>query len=124
MAFYNASLSGGGSGSAIACPLGKLVADGSVNESTLPYNFYKGSAVVYNNEIHILGSADSSNYTKYYKNINKIELKAINIKNISSSINLDVVDKSTYNTHIEEFNNFINDLITNEQIDNIIDTLE
>ena len=34
----------------------------------LPYNFYNGSAVVYNNEIHILGSSDSSiNTTKHYK---------------------------------------------------------
>ena len=32
--------------------------------STLPYNFYNGSAVVYNNEIHILGSSDA--YTKHY----------------------------------------------------------
>ena len=39
MALYNASLSGGGSGSAVACPLGKLVADGGVSESTLPYSF-------------------------------------------------------------------------------------
>ena len=35
--------------------------------STLPYNFSNGSAVVYNNEIHILGSYDSSSYTKHYK---------------------------------------------------------
>ena len=33
----------------------------------LPYNFYNGSAVVYNNEIHILGSYDSSSQTKHYK---------------------------------------------------------
>ena len=33
----------------------------------LPYNFYNGSAVVYNNEIHILGSNNSGNYTKHYK---------------------------------------------------------
>ena len=41
----------------------------SLNESvsTLPYNFYGGCAVVYNNEIHILGGSDSSNYTKHYK---------------------------------------------------------
>ena len=35
--------------------------------STLPYSFYQGSAVVYNNEVHILGSGYSSNYTKHYK---------------------------------------------------------
>ena len=35
--------------------------------STLPYEFNKGSAVVLDNEIHILGSEDSSsNYTKHY----------------------------------------------------------
>ena len=33
----------------------------------LPYNFYLGSAVVYNNEIHILGSDISGNYTNHYK---------------------------------------------------------
>jgi len=38
-----------------------------VSESTLPYIFYNGSAVVYNNEIHILGSIESGNYTKHYK---------------------------------------------------------
>ena len=32
----------------------------------LPYEFYSGSAVVYNNEIHILGSG-GGNYTKHYK---------------------------------------------------------
>ena len=61
MALYKADfMSGGGSGgSAIACPLGKVVADGSVNESTLPYNFVYSSAVVLNDEIHILGGANS-----------------------------------------------------------------
>ena len=33
----------------------------------LPYSFYNGSAVVYNNEIHILGSNNSGNYNKHYK---------------------------------------------------------
>ena len=32
----------------------------------MPYNFYNGSAVVLNNEIHILGSGDSG-YTNHYK---------------------------------------------------------
>ena len=35
-------------------------------KSTLPYQFYRGSAVVYNNEIHILGSSNSSNNTYPY----------------------------------------------------------
>ena len=35
--------------------------------STLPYSFYNGCAVVLNGEIHILGTNDSSNYTKHYK---------------------------------------------------------
>ena len=40
--------------------------EGWESVDTLPYNFYQGSAVVYNNEIHILGSGNSSNYTKHY----------------------------------------------------------
>ena len=32
----------------------------------LPYEFYGSPAVVYNNEIHILGSSSSDNYTKHY----------------------------------------------------------
>ena len=36
--------------------------------STLPYGFYNGSAVVYNNEIHILGGDyDSATYKNHYK---------------------------------------------------------
>ena len=38
-----------------------------VSKSTLPYDFYTGSAVVLNNEIHILGSSNTGNYTKHYK---------------------------------------------------------
>ena len=34
--------------------------------STLPYDFYRGSAVVFNNEIHILGGG-SNYYTDHYK---------------------------------------------------------
>ena len=34
-----------------------------INESTLPYDFYLGSTVIYNNKIHILGA---SNQTKHY----------------------------------------------------------
>jgi hypothetical protein len=33
--------------------------------STIPYNFWGGSAVVFNNEIHILGGTNI--YTKHYK---------------------------------------------------------
>ena len=36
----------------------------NLNIGTLPYNFYNGSAVVFNNGIHILGSND--NQTKHY----------------------------------------------------------
>ena len=41
----------------------------SVNKQLgqLPYDFYYGSAVVYNNEIHILGSGDSSSRTRYFR---------------------------------------------------------
>lgn len=35
--------------------------------STLPYSFFDGCAVVLNGEIHILGSNESSCYTKHYK---------------------------------------------------------
>ena len=39
--------------------------------STLPYEFYDGGAIVLNNEIHILGSENSSYYTSHYKiNVN------------------------------------------------------
>ena len=37
-----------------------------INESTLPYIFYFGSAVVYDNKIHILGSSSSNKKTKHY----------------------------------------------------------
>lgn len=32
----------------------------------LPYNFYFGSAVVYNNDIHILGGNATSPFTQHY----------------------------------------------------------
>ena len=35
--------------------------------STIPYNFVDGSAVVYNNEIHILGTYYSNSQNKHYK---------------------------------------------------------
>ncbi len=40
--------------------------------STLPYDFYGGSAVVLGDEIHILGSYVSGNYTKHYKYSNGV----------------------------------------------------
>jgi hypothetical protein len=43
------------------------IIDSFSQKSTLPYDFYEGSAVVYNNEIHILGSQASGNQTKHYK---------------------------------------------------------
>ena len=36
------------------------------NVSTLPYEFYYGSAIVLDNEIHILGSYNSNYYTNHY----------------------------------------------------------
>ena len=38
-----------------------------IGAKDLPYAFYRASAVVYNNEIHILGSYDSANRTAHYK---------------------------------------------------------
>ena len=40
---------------------------GNIMPSSLPHNFVNGSAVVYNNEIHILGSDQSGNQNKHYK---------------------------------------------------------
>ena len=38
------------------------------NVSTLPYEFYRGAAVVLNNEIHILGTDyDNSTFKAHYK---------------------------------------------------------
>lgn len=39
----------------------------NVQLTSLPYDFKKGGCVVYNNEIHILGSVVSGNRTKHYK---------------------------------------------------------
>ena len=41
-----------------------------IKEIELPYDFYAGSAVVYNNEIHIFGSNDSSSYYRYHYKLN------------------------------------------------------
>ena len=72
--------SGGGSGNEViidGVPYGgdkiQLQTDDIVlnkSVSTLPYDFYQGSAVVYNNEIHILGGLDSSNTYKYHYKYN------------------------------------------------------
>ena len=37
-----------------------------VSYSTLPYNFYSGSAIVYDGKIHIMGTSSSSSYYKYH----------------------------------------------------------
>ena len=69
-AIKQAASSGAVSGSAGGLHIGKYV-DEQVNRcvsvSTLPYEFYEGSAVILNNEIHILGGKNSSNYNKHYK---------------------------------------------------------
>ena len=60
-------LSGGESEGGYAFAFGREVLDGSWKSvSTLPYNFYQGSAVVYNDELHILGSG-ATPYTQHYK---------------------------------------------------------
>ena len=41
-----------------------------IKEIDLPYNFHSGSAIVLNNEIHILGSSDSSSTYKYHYKYN------------------------------------------------------
>ena len=61
---------GSGSASAGGLHIGKYVDEqvsGCVSVSTLPYTFSRGSAVTLNNEIHILGSDNSSYYTNHYK---------------------------------------------------------
>ena len=40
---------------------------GSISVSTLSYDFYCGCAVVYNNELHILGGGSSSYQRYHYK---------------------------------------------------------
>ena len=55
---------GGGNGGGVACQFSIKEDSVVLNDeviSTLPYDFYGGSAVVFNNEIHILGS-DNSHY--------------------------------------------------------------
>ena len=62
--------SGTASGSVVGLQIGKCVDEhvsGNVSVSTLPYTYADSSAVVFNNEIHILGSNRSGNYTKHYK---------------------------------------------------------
>ena len=67
-AIKSAITSGAASGSAGGLQIGKVVdeqVNGCISVSTLPYEFCKGSAVVYNNEIHILGG--NRDRTKHYK---------------------------------------------------------
>ena len=69
-AIKEAVSSGAASGSAGGLQIGKIVdeqVNGCISVSTLPYDFYGGSAVVYNNEIHILGSSKGNYQTKHYK---------------------------------------------------------
>ena len=69
-AIKQAASSGAVSGSAGGLQIEKYVdeqVNGCASVSTLPYEFRNGSAVVYNDEIHILGSYDSSYYTNHYK---------------------------------------------------------
>ena len=60
--------SGTASGSVVGLQIGKYVDEhvsACVSVSNLPYNFYYSSAVVFNNEIHMLGGID--NKTAHYK---------------------------------------------------------
>ena len=65
MGLYKADFMSGDGGTAVACPLGKLVADGGVSESILPYNLGRNGVVVYNNEIHILGTGNTTSHYKF-----------------------------------------------------------
>ena len=72
MAMYNASLAGGGSSVTIDdvvyegdLKLKSVLSD--IRLTNLPYNFYAGSAVVLDGEIHILGGADSNHLDSHYK---------------------------------------------------------
>ena len=38
-----------------------------VNLTDIPYNYYRSQCVIYNNELHILGSRNDSDCTKHYK---------------------------------------------------------
>ena len=62
---------GGGNGGGVACQFSIKENSVVVNQdeviSTLPYDFNYGSAVVLNDEIHILGSSGSGNSKKHYK---------------------------------------------------------
>ena len=73
MAYFRCS--GGGGGGAKVYLDGKEVNENmslvtnymDIKVSTLPYSFGHGSAVVLNNEIHILGSSSTNYKTKHYK---------------------------------------------------------
>ena len=62
---------GGGNGGGVACQFSIKENSVVVNQdevvSTLPYSFQYGSAVVLNDEIHILGGSDSGTSKKHYK---------------------------------------------------------
>ena len=62
--------SGTASGSVVGLQIEKYVDElvsACVSVSTLPYKFYQGSAVVLNNEIHILGGNAKNIWTNHYK---------------------------------------------------------
>ena len=66
-AIKQAASSGAASNSAGGLQIEKYVdeqVNGCVSVSALPYKFYSGSAVVWNNEIHIMGSSDGK--TNHY----------------------------------------------------------
>ena len=72
MAMYNANLAGGGS--SVTIDGVEYEEDLKLKSSTidlyigdLPFQFYYGSAVVLNGEIHILGSSNNSFYQYHYK---------------------------------------------------------
>ena len=65
---------GNGSGSSVIIDgkevdevtLESVLANENKSISTLPYSFYNGSAVVLNDEIHILGGGDGDTRIKHY----------------------------------------------------------
>lgn len=69
-AIKQAASSGAVSGSAGGLHIGKAInisPSMDISVSTLPYKFYKGSAVVANGKIYIIGSYASSYYKKFYE---------------------------------------------------------
>ena len=70
-AIKQAASSGVASGSVVGLQIEKYVdeqVNGCVSVSTLPYDFWRGSAVVLNGEIHILGGANGDHKSHYKYN--------------------------------------------------------